>query len=118
VEGAARRAILKRRRACPAWNAARLPQPSNRFIGGGTIDEQISVDASARAEEIETEGSDEVAPDLAYQRLALVNVVHYGVPGAGGGGWVLVDAGLGGRPVRSRPRWRPASEAAAARRPS
>jgi glyoxylase-like metal-dependent hydrolase (beta-lactamase superfamily II) len=38
----------------------------------------------------------EVAPDLAYRRLGIVNVVFWGRPGAGDRGWVLVDAGLFG----------------------
>ncbi len=37
-----------------------------------------------------------VAPDLAYRRLAIVNVVFYGLPGAGDRGWVLIDAALAG----------------------
>lgn len=36
----------------------------------------------------------EVAPDLAYRRLGLVNVVFVGFAGAGDRGWVLIDAGL------------------------
>ena len=36
----------------------------------------------------------EVAPDLAYQRLAIVNVAFLGLPTAGFGRWVLIDAGL------------------------
>lgn len=42
------------------------------------------------------DGLREVAPDLAYQRLAIVNVVFWGAPGAGDRGWVLIDAGLPG----------------------
>ncbi len=38
----------------------------------------------------------EVTPDLAYKRLAIVNVVFYGPPGAGDRQWVLIDAGLPG----------------------
>jgi glyoxylase-like metal-dependent hydrolase (beta-lactamase superfamily II) len=38
----------------------------------------------------------EVAPDLAYLRLAIVNVVLCGERGAGDRHWVLVDAGLSG----------------------
>jgi glyoxylase-like metal-dependent hydrolase (beta-lactamase superfamily II) len=38
----------------------------------------------------------EVTSDLAYLRLAMVNVFFYGRPGAGDRGWVLVDAGLPG----------------------
>lgn len=36
----------------------------------------------------------QVAADVAYKRLAIVNVTFYGLPGAGPGEWVLVDAGL------------------------
>ena len=38
----------------------------------------------------------EIAPNLAYRRLGIVNVVFYGGPDAGDGGWVLIDAGLPG----------------------
>ncbi len=38
----------------------------------------------------------EIAPDLAYRRLGIVNVVFVGASGAGDRGWVLVDAGLPG----------------------
>lgn len=38
----------------------------------------------------------QVAPDLALLRLAIVNVVLYGPPGAGDRGWVLIDAGIPG----------------------
>jgi glyoxylase-like metal-dependent hydrolase (beta-lactamase superfamily II) len=40
--------------------------------------------------------SHEIAPDLAYLRTALVNVVLVGPPGAGDGEWVLVDTGIPG----------------------
>jgi glyoxylase-like metal-dependent hydrolase (beta-lactamase superfamily II) len=36
------------------------------------------------------------APDIAWRRLAMVNVVFLGPPDAGDRGWVLVDAGLRG----------------------
>ncbi len=36
----------------------------------------------------------EVTVDLAYKRLAIVNVMFYGLPGAGDRQWVLIDAGL------------------------
>lgn len=42
------------------------------------------------------DGTHEVAPDLAYKRLAIVNVAFYGVPGAGDRQWVLIDAGVPG----------------------
>ena len=38
----------------------------------------------------------EVLPDVAYRRLAIVNVVFYGPSQAGDRGWVLIDAGLSG----------------------
>jgi glyoxylase-like metal-dependent hydrolase (beta-lactamase superfamily II) len=38
----------------------------------------------------------EIAPDLAYRRLGIVNVVFCGRPDAGDRGWVLIDAGLAG----------------------
>lgn len=56
--------------------------------------QQIPVDRSAQADEIKTDGAHQVAPDLAYQRLAIVNVVYYGQPGANS--WTLIDAGVMG----------------------
>ncbi len=63
--------------------------------------EQIFLDPDGRADHpaIDAARHDhlhEIAPDLAYRRLAMVNVVFYGLPGAGNGGWVLIDAGLPG----------------------
>jgi glyoxylase-like metal-dependent hydrolase (beta-lactamase superfamily II) len=58
--------------------------------------EQVPVSAAARAD-LDSDGSvHEVASDLAYQRLAIVNVVYYGPPDAGDGHWVLIDAGVAG----------------------
>jgi glyoxylase-like metal-dependent hydrolase (beta-lactamase superfamily II) len=47
-------------------------------------------------DKIRDDGTHEVVPDVAYQRLALVNVVFFGYPGAGDRNWVLIDAGLTG----------------------
>ena len=59
--------------------------------------QQIPVDPDAVAGiDIPDETTIEIACDLAYRRLAMVNFVLVGRPGAGPGGWVLVDAGLGG----------------------
>ena len=53
----------------------------------------------ARAEDRD-DGTLSVAADLAYLRLSIVNVLFFGVPGAGDRNWVLIDAGLGvSRPV-------------------
>src|SRR5688500_3323529 len=63
--------------------------------------EQIKLDSKARADDpdwdhVRDDGTHEIAPDLAYQRLAIVNVVYVGRPVAGDRGWVLVDAGIFG----------------------
>lgn len=42
------------------------------------------------------DGTHEVASDLAYKRLAIVNVAFYGAPGACDHQWVLIDAGVMG----------------------
>ena len=65
------------------------------------MEHQIPLDPAARADspqqdDLRDDGTHEVAPDLAYKRLAIVNVVFYGAPGAGDRNWVLIDAGVGG----------------------
>jgi glyoxylase-like metal-dependent hydrolase (beta-lactamase superfamily II) len=60
------------------------------------MDEQVPVDRSAEAPSVERGGVHEIAPDLAYERLLIVNVVYHGAPGAGGGRWVLIDTGIPG----------------------
>jgi glyoxylase-like metal-dependent hydrolase (beta-lactamase superfamily II) len=42
------------------------------------------------------DGTNEIAPDLAYRRLAMVNVVFFGLPGCGDANWILIDTGLAG----------------------
>lgn len=61
---------------------------------------QVAVDKSARADvpERDKERGDhthEIRPDVAYQRLGIVNVSFFGNAGVGGS-WVLIDAGLSG----------------------
>jgi glyoxylase-like metal-dependent hydrolase (beta-lactamase superfamily II) len=63
--------------------------------------QQVPIDPRARADNpaadaARDDGAREVAPDLAYRRLAIVNVAFYGQPGAGDGSWVLIDAGVFG----------------------
>jgi glyoxylase-like metal-dependent hydrolase (beta-lactamase superfamily II) len=65
------------------------------------MSEQIPLTEESRADdpEIDRENDDsthEIANDLAYKRLAIVNVVFFGQPGAGDREWVLIDAGLPG----------------------
>lgn len=55
---------------------------------------QIPLDGSNRAGEKAEDGAVEVRPDVAFERLAIVNVVYYGAPGAAR--WVLIDAGAPG----------------------
>lgn len=57
---------------------------------------QIPIDPKARADGEYEGGLHVLGPDLAYQRLAIVNVLFYGAPDAGDRGWVLIDAGIPG----------------------
>lgn len=57
--------------------------------------QQVPLGEGARAEDgVEEDGTREIAPDLAYRRLLMVNVVFYGTPGAADRDWVLIDAGV------------------------
>jgi glyoxylase-like metal-dependent hydrolase (beta-lactamase superfamily II) len=63
--------------------------------------QQIPLDAAASAvdpalDAARDDATHEIAPDLAYRRLGIVNVMFYGRPDAGDRGWVLIDAGLYG----------------------
>ena len=58
--------------------------------------EQVPVDPEAQIGIEQGHGLYEIASDLAYQRLAIVNVVYVGLPGAGDHNWVLIDAGVPG----------------------
>jgi hypothetical protein len=54
--------------------------------------QQIEIDEQARADAgAQSDGTHEIAPDVAYQRLAISNVIYLGMPGSAD--WVLVDAG-------------------------
>ncbi len=58
--------------------------------------QQIPLDPANIAGHAEDDGkTQEVAPDLAYKRLAIVNVLFGGTPGTADG-WVLIDAGIPG----------------------
>jgi glyoxylase-like metal-dependent hydrolase (beta-lactamase superfamily II) len=59
--------------------------------------QQIPVDYDARADEIDRgDGTREIAYDLAYRRMVMVNIMFYGPPAAGDRGWVLIDTGVFG----------------------
>ncbi len=54
--------------------------------------QQIPIGGSNVSGEEQGDGTLQVAPDIAYLRLAFVNVVLVGMPGQGG--WVLADTGI------------------------
>jgi glyoxylase-like metal-dependent hydrolase (beta-lactamase superfamily II) len=65
------------------------------------MSEQIPITEQSRADDktVDRQNDDnthQIAEDLAYKRLAIVNVVFFGRPGAGDREWVLIDAGLPG----------------------
>ena len=62
--------------------------------------QQVPLDPSALAAATTDHGVHAVADDVAYTRLALVNVVFSGPPGAPDRGWVLIDAGVIGTTAR------------------
>src|SRR5215207_11145556 len=49
-----------------------------------------------RADAIRDDKTRQIAPDVAYRQIAIVNVIFFGPPGAGDGQWVLIDAGVTG----------------------
>ena len=62
--------------------------------------QQIPMSQSDVTGETQDDGTIEVAPDLAYLRLAIVNAVFFGAPRTPG--WVLIDAGVVGMANRIR----------------
>ncbi|MFO0891771.1 MAG: MBL fold metallo-hydrolase [Isosphaeraceae bacterium] len=58
--------------------------------------QQVRVSPDAIADETSHGGVHEVAAELGYLRLAIVNVVFHGKPGSGDREWVLIDAGVAG----------------------
>src|SRR4051812_38928342 len=55
---------------------------------------QVSVGDEAMMTLDKSDGASEITADLAYQRIAIVNVVYLGSKETGG--WVLIDAGVMG----------------------
>jgi glyoxylase-like metal-dependent hydrolase (beta-lactamase superfamily II) len=65
------------------------------------MSEQIPLSEESRADraaidEANDDNTHEIADDIAYKRLAIVNVVFFGESGAGDREWILIDAGLPG----------------------
>jgi hypothetical protein len=62
---------------------------------------QIPIPQSASAEdpkadEMRDDKTRQIAPDVAYRQIAIVNVIFFGSPDAGDGRWILIDAGVTG----------------------
>lgn len=57
---------------------------------------QIPLDPNDEAGTEGRDGSVEIAPDIAYRRLKIANIVLFGTPAAGAGNWVLIDTGVTG----------------------
>jgi glyoxylase-like metal-dependent hydrolase (beta-lactamase superfamily II) len=62
---------------------------------------QIPIPQSARAEhpkadEIRDDKTRQIAPDVAYRQIAIVNVIFFGPPDAGDRRWILINAGVAG----------------------
>lgn len=57
---------------------------------------QIPVDKQAEVDSPQEHGLQEIAHDLAYKLITMVNVVYVGLPGAEDRSWVLIDAGIPG----------------------
>lgn len=63
---------------------------------------QIPVDPSAQIDNLADDGTHELVEDVAYQRLAIVNVIFCGKPQSENSQWVLIDAGIKGTAGRIR----------------
>ena len=57
---------------------------------------QVDVNSQAETGTPQESGLQEIAPDLAYKRLTLVNIIYVGLPSAGDRNWILIDAGIPG----------------------
>lgn len=57
---------------------------------------QVTLSGEAEARDTSHGPVHELSANLSYQRLAIVNVVFYGLPGAPDRQWVLIDAGVMG----------------------
>ena len=59
--------------------------------------QQLTLGEKDRADETDRDdGTHEIAADLAYRRLIMVNVVFFGLPQCGDRNWVLIDTGVAG----------------------
>ena len=59
------------------------------------LSESASAD-SPENDKLRDDKTRQIAPDLAYRQIAIVNVIFWGRPGAGDGNWTLIDTGMPG----------------------
>jgi glyoxylase-like metal-dependent hydrolase (beta-lactamase superfamily II) len=60
--------------------------------------QQMPLSEENRADEVDRDGTREIATDLAYVRTIMVNVMFFGLPNSGDRSWILIDAGvIGGK---------------------
>src|SRR3954452_7327068 len=64
--------------------------------GANSMVQQIHVGERATLPGLEDDNVVEIATDVAYSRLGIVNVMYLGPPDVSDGRWVLVDAGVWG----------------------
>ena len=60
-----------------------------------TLAESAAAD-NQEADRARNDRTRQIAPDVAYRQIAIVNVMFVGQPNAGDGAWVLVDTGIPG----------------------
>src|SRR4051794_36107407 len=48
------------------------------------------------ADQVRNDKTRQIGSDLAYRQIAIVNVMFFGVSGAGDNGWLLIDTGMPG----------------------
>lgn len=58
------------------------------------MSDHIAIDEAAITQATDEGSTSTVIPDIAWQRIGIVNVIYFGAPNAGS--WVLIDAGLPG----------------------
>src|SRR5262249_15287639 len=93
-----RRFCRKRRRSPVLANDMQeitLIRPSSTISRGDfQMAAQMEVGGAAKITPDKSDGTNEVMANLAYRRLAIVNVVFLGSKEPDAGGWVLIDAGV------------------------
>jgi glyoxylase-like metal-dependent hydrolase (beta-lactamase superfamily II) len=91
--GAQWRACLNGRQVTvPVWDG----QPSAHIHGSERMAQQIQVDDGAELPGLVDDNLAQVAEDVAFSRLGIVNVVFVGKPNGSQSSWVLIDAGVWG----------------------